>query len=504
MVSVYAIGRFQFQVSAGLLRDPSGRDVILRAKTAAVLSHLASKSGQVVSSEELLDAVWPGLHVSENNLSQSIAEIRRALGSDYGALQTLPRRGFMLSASPLKHTVSSSPSRRAVPVLAVFPFSVSTPDIRSFADILLDCLVGALCTLREPIVISASSTRRIASDADATTGGGARLGADYIITGRLQYVGRRIHLALELAELKSEAVIWYHAEELDEVSLTRIPADLCMKIARIFVPQIRATELRQVRRQPHDASAYQLVLDAQCLMGRLDRQSFARAKELLDEASSIDASFAMPHVVLGNWYSLMIGQRWSEDFENDRRSLEREIRIALELDPFNSRALALFGHNHTILLRDYDAAEELLDRAIEIAPNDAETYLWSSPTLTYAGRPAEALERAKWATKLSPLDPLLFRFQHFLSIAHYGAGNFEAAAEEGLRSYRNNPEYSSNWLFTVAALGALGRREEAKPVVQRCLRQFPHYRAKRNTTPFRDKSKWEEYVSHLISGGIPP
>ena len=502
-MSAYTIGRSRFYVSDGLLRDASGREVILRTKTAAVLAHLALKSSQVVSSEELLDAVWPGLHVSENNLSQCIAEIRRALGDDHGDLRTLPRRGFVLSASPLKRVVSSSSTRPGVPVLAVFPFSVTAPEIHSFADILLDCLVGALCTLREPVVISASSTRRIASEADVTTAG-ARLGADYVITGRLQHARRRIHLSLELAELKSETIIWHHAEELDEVSITRLPADLCMKIARIFVPQIRATELRELRRQPHDANAYQLVLDAQRLMGRLDRHSFAQAKQLLDKASTIDPSFAMPHMVLGNWYSLMIGQRWSEDIESDRRSLENELRIALELDPFNSRALALLAHSHTVLLRDYDTAQELIHNAVEFAPNDADTCLWSSPTLTYVGRRSEALERAERAAKLSPLDPLLFRFQHFLSIAHYGAGNFEAAAAEGLRSYRNNPEYSSNWLFTVAALGALGLREEAKPIVQRCLRHFPQYRAKHNTTPFQDKSKWEEYISHLIAGGIPP
>lgn len=506
MALLYSIGRSRFRTDHGVITDDAGREIELRSKTAAVLEHLALRAGRLVVHDDLLEAIWPNVHVTENSLSQCIAEVRRALGQDSSALRTLPGRGYVLSATVLEADPELVPNRSAVPVLAVLPFAVSARDaqLESFAGILLDCLVGALCALREPMVISANSTRNLVASADNGPSIGRRLGSHYIATGRLHRIGACIRLSVELAESASGTLLWQHGHDLSDTSLFQVPHELAATIAQILVPHIRATELRNARRRRHDASAYQLVLDAQSLMFRLEASSFQMAKRLLQKASVLDPGFALPHAVLGDWYSLCLGQRWSRDSDGDIKSLEKELRLAIELDPGNSRALALLGHSHTIQLRQYDVALDLLDRSLEAAPNDAETCMWTSPTLAYVGRAEEAVRNAQRAIQLSPADPLMFRYQHFLSIAHYGRGDFEQAANCGLRSMRNNDRYVSNLVFTIAALGALGRTQEAKPLVNRCMHHVPAYRAKKNTTPFSDRSVWEQFVSHLVAAGLPP
>jgi tetratricopeptide (TPR) repeat protein len=129
--------------------------------------------------------------------------------------------------------------------------------------------------------------------------------------------------------------------------------------------------------------------------------------------------------------------------------------------------------------------------------------MWTSPTLTYVGRAEEAVRNAERAIQLSPEDPLMFRYQHFLSIAQYGRGDFEQAADWGLRSMRGNGSYVSNLVFTIAALGALGRTREAKPLVNRCTQLLPEYRASTNKTPFSNRTVWELFVSHLVAAGMP-
>src|SRR5215470_5581457 len=64
-----------------------GVPVPLRPKTWAVLLYLAERPGVLVTREELLDSLWPGVAVTPNTLLQSVGELRRVLGDQ----STVPR-----------------------------------------------------------------------------------------------------------------------------------------------------------------------------------------------------------------------------------------------------------------------------------------------------------------------------------------------------------------------------------------------------------------------------
>lgn len=75
-----------------------GTDPIpLRPKAYAVLRHLAERPGRLVTKDELLDAVWPGTHVSDGVLKVCVRELRQALGDTAKTpsfIETLHRRGY--------------------------------------------------------------------------------------------------------------------------------------------------------------------------------------------------------------------------------------------------------------------------------------------------------------------------------------------------------------------------------------------------------------------------
>ena len=71
--------------------------IVLRAKSLAVLRYLLARPGRVVEKEELLQAVWPGLAVSEGVLTVCVSELRRVLGDEAQApqyIETVYRRGY--------------------------------------------------------------------------------------------------------------------------------------------------------------------------------------------------------------------------------------------------------------------------------------------------------------------------------------------------------------------------------------------------------------------------
>lgn len=80
------------------LRDGAGAEVHLRPRTLAVLDYLARQEGRVVCKDELLNAGWGEINVSEDSLYQCITEIRRALDDgDRTILSTVPKRGYRLA-----------------------------------------------------------------------------------------------------------------------------------------------------------------------------------------------------------------------------------------------------------------------------------------------------------------------------------------------------------------------------------------------------------------------
>ena len=77
--------------------ERGSQTIALRPKTFAVLRYLLEQPGQLVTKEELLEAVWPDTHVSEAGLKDYIQEIRKALGDEARTprfIETVHRRGY--------------------------------------------------------------------------------------------------------------------------------------------------------------------------------------------------------------------------------------------------------------------------------------------------------------------------------------------------------------------------------------------------------------------------
>jgi DNA-binding winged helix-turn-helix (wHTH) protein len=96
---------FTLDEGEGTVTGPGG-SVRLEPRVTAVLAELARHHGRVVSRQELLDAIWPDVVVTEHTLNRCIYRLRRALdgvaGNGDGAgpelIETLPKRGYRLLA----------------------------------------------------------------------------------------------------------------------------------------------------------------------------------------------------------------------------------------------------------------------------------------------------------------------------------------------------------------------------------------------------------------------
>jgi pimeloyl-ACP methyl ester carboxylesterase/DNA-binding winged helix-turn-helix (wHTH) protein len=112
----------RFDVERLELQDAAGVPVPLRAQALAVLGCLARQRGHVVSRDELMRMVWPGVVVTDGSLAQCINEIRHALGdAEHRLVQTVPKRGYRLAAQALE---SAAPAPESATAPAGFEQSI--------------------------------------------------------------------------------------------------------------------------------------------------------------------------------------------------------------------------------------------------------------------------------------------------------------------------------------------------------------------------------------------
>ncbi|MFL6334408.1 MAG: alpha/beta fold hydrolase [Pyrinomonadaceae bacterium] len=107
----YTFGPFVLDTREGaLLRE--GRAVQLTPKAFETLLVLVERSGHCIGKDELMRRVWPDSFVEENNLSQNISQLRRALQTEGAAqyIETVPRRGYRFNAPVAVTEDSSAPA----------------------------------------------------------------------------------------------------------------------------------------------------------------------------------------------------------------------------------------------------------------------------------------------------------------------------------------------------------------------------------------------------------
>ena len=337
---------------------------------------------------------------------------------------------------------------------------------------------------------------------------GRALGVRYVMTGSVRRSPRLVRVAVQLYDTDSGANLWGDTSEVSPGDLFEVQDRIVWRIVAGIAPHVQSAELhRAMRKRPENFTAYDYTLRALAVINNLDARTFATARELLEQAMAEDPNFAMAAAWGARWYSVNIGQGWSTNRSQDAARAAELASRAIELDPHNAVALATYGHLRSYLFHDYDSALVYFERALLACPNSALALILSAGTLSYVGRGAEAVRNAEQALRLSPFDRSLAYYYTFLGLAHYACGSYTEAVKWTRMSTSENPRYTANLRFLIAALSALDRLDEARKVGTCLLHHEPgftigHY--EQTLQPFRDPVIKQRYLEHLRRADLPP
>ncbi len=112
----YRYGEWEIDLAKGELRV-RGMSVPIGRRACEIIEVLVQSAGELVTKNELMNRVWPGMFVEDNTLQVHISAIRKAFGPDRGMLRTESGRGYRLLGdwTIRQNTIAPDPERIPVP-----------------------------------------------------------------------------------------------------------------------------------------------------------------------------------------------------------------------------------------------------------------------------------------------------------------------------------------------------------------------------------------------------
>lgn len=482
-----------FRVGSWIVRPSLSRiecgdlAVHVTPRSMSVLVELGAARGAVVARNALLDAVWPRMAVTNDALTQCIAELRRAFGDDSRRpeiIETIPRIGVRLmaqvreveAAQPAAVEPQRGAARRAS--LAITPFvdaSPATSDSATIAGALAHDLITRLAKLRSLFIIAEGSMFSLHERGVRAAEAGGILDVDYVTSGTVRLDGRRLRVEIELSETGTAKVIWAETFDQQYADAFAILDDIGNRIVAAIASEIETAERnRALLRPPSSLDAWGAHHRGLWHMYRFTRRDNQQAMKFFKQAVRLDPTFGRAYAGLSFTHFQNAFQGWAQ---RDRETgLARDTATrSLALDDRDpaahwamGRALWIGGHETT-------AAVDELRRAVDLSPNFAVGHYALAFVLAQTGDPSAAITSSDHSRLLSPFDPLMFGMLGARAIALVRLGKFAEAADWAAKAAtRPNAHVHIHAIaaFSSALAGAGDRAHEFARLIRK---QRPSY-----------------------------
>lgn len=497
--------------------------VALEPKAFALLTLLAENHHRVISKEEMIATVWGRRFVSDDAVSTVLKLLRKALQDD-GAAQTYIRtirgRGHrfvapvqvaadpVVSAQPKEQQLrDSSAGHGERPTVAVLPFAgLGLPEgLSTIAEAIPAEIISSLSRLRWLRVIARESTFRFRhNDVDLGTVN-SLLGAGFCLSGRVELIGSRLGVIVDLSDTRRGSLIWSERIErpIDDVhEIRRLIVAAVISALDLRIPLAEAEIARTRPLDKLDAwSLYHLGLSH---MFRFNVHDNAIAGGLFRRATMLDPGFAAAYAAR----SFTSYQDAAMGFTSDRAAAVLDARVAaersIELDPLDPSANYAMGR-FPILNGEPDDGLVWLDRAVELSPSYAKAHYSRSMIHALSGRTAETRAGLDRATELSPIDPLLGPIRGFRSLSLIMDGELDAAAEWGVRAAQTSNAHFIVVMGAVIACQLAGQTTRVSHWLAVLRDHRPDARAAHflNALPFADPAFRATIMAALKASGLP-
>ncbi len=357
---------------------------------------------------------------------------------------------------------------KAIDSLAILPLQNTTSDPESeyLSDGITDGIINQLSQLPKLKVMARSTVFRYKGSNVDPQGVGRELRVRAVLTGRLQHVGNRLVIAVELVDANDGSQIWGETYNRELADLVQLQEEMSREIAEKLRIKLTGAEKKKLRKkQTENTEAYQLYLKGRFQWNKRTEESLRKGIALFNLAIESDPAFAAAYAGLSDSY-ITLATNVPLPPREAMPKAKAAVTRAIEIDDGLADAWASLGGIRLWYEWDWQGAETAYRRAIELNPNYATAHDGYSMLLCARGRFDEAIEQIN---KASDLDPLSRIIAVHAGWPFYFARDYESA----VRCFRKALELDENFIpahgWLGMALGQQGRFEESLDAFRRAI-----------------------------------
>ncbi len=364
------------------------------------------------------------------------------------------------------------------PSIAVLPFTCFSEEreFKFLAEAMTEDLITMLARISGFIVIARQSSFAYQGRAVDSRLIGRELGVRYIIEGSLRPVGQQLRVGTQLIDATTGAQLWADRFDGQAENVLELQDQIARAIAGRIEPELVRAEIALIRRRsdanPNAWSCYRQGAGVISLKG-WSEETLTQATALLRQATTLDPDFAPARAQLALFLSLGARLGLLPDAAAAVTEARAEAERAVTIDQDTSEVLGYAGCA-LAELGDVQRGSEILERAIENDPSNAQAWVALGSSLCFLENKSDAgLEKLRHGMRLSPRDYRLGFWGTFYALALARRRRPTEAYEEARTACRRDPQFYVARIVLALTAAGLGRKEEAIAALREARRLRP-------------------------------
>lgn len=410
-------------------------------------------------------------------------------------------------SAPYKNSKSAeSVELPSKPSIAVLPFANMSGDSDQeyFADGITEDLITALSRFRWFVVTSRSSIFTYKNKPVDVKQAAQELGVRYVLEGSVRKVGSRVRISAQLIDATTDIHLWAERYDREIEDIFSLQDEITGNIVTAIAPELSVAEgERSERKNAATLGAWDYMLRAQMHIYRWTPEDMAIAERLATKAVEMDASSAHGYKALAwSQYSASLNG-WCKSRSMTMRAAREAAEKAVALDDKDAHSRQILGSVH-LAYGDHELAISEMQTAIELNPSFVHAYANLAVTLTYAGRPNEAISLYDKAVRLNPRNADLSYLRCCQSLTNLMLGEYVKAFEFATQAIQNRKTWIQGRCFLVSSLAQAGKLPEAKVELEKLLNLDATYSIEnaKKANPFKNPADFDRLAEGLRLAGL--
>ena len=411
--------------------------------------------------------------------SQSIAAVaparRHALIAGAGVIAASLALALGLNLGGIRDRMTSGgstvPAIASIAVLPLQNFS-GDPEQEYFSDGLTEGLITELAKVGALKVISRTSVMRYKGTDKPLPQIARELGVDAVLEGSAQRVGDNVRITAQLINAATDEHLWAETYDRGMADLLRVQSEVTRAIAqRINIALTPEQETRLAGTRAISPAVYEAYLKGMFHLSKRTPAGIQQGMAYFQEAVEKDPANPLAYAGLALGYITLA--HGPDPPEYALRQAKGAAQTALKLDDSLPEALAAMAFLRGYYDWQWDEADEILRRALEVNPSLAIAHYHSSWFHVLFGRNDEAIAAHKRAQEMDPLMPM---HTSDLGVLYVWLGRYDEAIEEGRKSIEINPNFPNGYVALGLAYRDLERYDEAIDAHRKMAELSPLFR----------------------------